>query len=256
MNCQQHPDRPATAFCRNCGRALCGEDQREVYGVVFCRDCLARHLGLVAPPPPVAAAPGANAGRSADAGLGAGAAGAAAAPDPTASGPGVPPPPPAAGAPGGYGRQAGFPGAHPLDAPNPGVALGLGFIPGVGAIYNGQYFKAFIQVVIFGFLVYMSNLAFGPIFGIGAFAFYFYMVLDSYRTARAISLGQPTEDFPGMGQVKFSAPLGAVVLIVIGGILLLRSMDFFNFDVLRYFWPVLLIVIGVLLLERRRRADH
>ncbi|MGH9542204.1 MAG: B-box zinc finger protein [Terriglobales bacterium] len=211
MNCSLHPDRPASAFCRNCGRALCAEDQREVYGVVFCQECLARQIGM---------APNPAAGGG-------------------ATGEPLTPPPPGTG-------------GTTLSAPNPGVALGLGFIPGVGAIYNGQYFKAFLQVVIFGFLVYMSDAPFGPIFGIGAAAFYFYMVIDSFHTARAISIGHPVEDFPGMGQVRVTAPVGAIILIAIGAILLLRSFNFFAFDVMRYFWPVLLIVIGLVMLERRR----
>ena len=33
--------------------------------------------------------------------------------------------------------------------PNPSVAAVLGLIPGVGAMYNGQYFKGLIHVVIF-----------------------------------------------------------------------------------------------------------
>ena len=216
MNCFQHPDRPASAFCRYCGRALCAEDQREIYGVVFCQECLARQIGIA--PAPAGAGTGAAAG---------------AAPGPE---PAVPQP-------------------APSNAPNPGVALGLGFIPGVGAIYNGQYFKAFLQVVIFGFLVYMSNVTYGPIFGIGAAAFYFYMVIDSYHTARAISLGHPVEDFPGMGQVRVTAPLGAIILIAVGVVLLLRSMNLFAFDIMRYFWPVLMIVIGLLMLDRRGRRQ-
>jgi hypothetical protein len=32
----------------------------------------------------------------------------------------------------------------PQTGPNPGMALGLGFIPGVGAIYNGQVIKAMV----------------------------------------------------------------------------------------------------------------
>lgn len=217
MNCYQHPDRPASAFCRNCGRALCAEDQREIYGVVYCQECLARQIGIT--PAPAGAGTGA-------------AAGAAPGPEPA------------------------LPHPAPPNAPNPGVALGLGFIPGVGAIYNGQYFKAFLQVVIFGFLVYMSNVAYGPIFGVGIAAFYFYMVIDSYHTARAISLGQPVEDFPGMGQVRVTAPLGAIILIAVGVILLLHSLNFFAFDIMRYFWPVLLIVIGLLMLDRRAQRQR
>src|ERR1700689_365768 len=42
------------------------------------------------------------------------------------------------------------PSAH---TPQPGMALGLGFIPGLGAVYNGEYIKALIHVLIFGGLI-------------------------------------------------------------------------------------------------------
>lgn len=244
MNCYLHPERPASAYCRLCGHPLCAADQREIYGIIYCQQCLARQAGVS--PPPAEAAQAAE--RAAGAAAGAGAGG--------ASGP--PPAGAAAGTgasyPGGAAETV-FPPPPPAPGiPNAGVALALGFIPGVGAIYNGQYFKAFLQVVIFGFLVSMSHQAFGPIFGVGAAAFYFYMVIDSYRTARAVELGQPIAEVPGWGHVHFTAPVGAVVLIVIGAILLLRSLNLFAFDVLRYFWPVLLIVIGAWMLDRRHRA--
>ncbi|MGH9505347.1 MAG: B-box zinc finger protein [Terriglobales bacterium] len=231
MNCYLHPERPASAFCRLCGHPLCAEDQREIYGVVYCQECLARQAGVKPPSGPEPSGAYAGGGYAT---VGAGAAAASAA----------------------HSSAGTAAGATVVveGAPNAGVALALGFIPGVGAIYNGQYFKAFLQVVIFGFLVSMSHQAFGTIFGVGAAAFYFYMVIDSYRTARAVELGQPLAEVPGFGHIHFGAPTGAMVLIVIGAVLLLRSLNLFAFDVLRYFWPVLLIVIGALMLERRRRA--
>ena len=36
---------------------------------------------------------------------------------------------------------------------SPGLAFLLGFIPGVGAIYNGQYVKGLIHVVVMGVLI-------------------------------------------------------------------------------------------------------
>ena len=38
-------------------------------------------------------------------------------------------------------------------APNPGAALALGFIPGLGAVYNGEYVKALIHVFVFAGLI-------------------------------------------------------------------------------------------------------
>ena len=137
--------------------------------------------------------------------------------------------------------------------PSPGVGLALGFIPGVGAIYNGQIVKAMIQVLIFGSLIALSNRVGSPvdtIFGLGAAAFYFYMVIDSYQTAKAKQLGQPTPEWFGLGDTKMSAPIGAALLIGLGVLFLLDNFGIPVFHEVGRFWPVLLIVIGVLLLQR------
>ncbi|HWG38716.1 MAG TPA: B-box zinc finger protein [Terriglobales bacterium] len=212
MNCQFHPDRPATAYCRTCGRPLCADDQRDIYGVIYCQECLAHPYGQPA-------AAGAAAG--------------------TAQPPVAP---------------AYVPAAH---AASPGLALVLGFIPGVGAVYNGQYFKAFVQVVVFAFLIAMTDSggdAAGTFFGLAIAAFYFYMVIDSYRTAKQMREGVPVQDFFALGSSsqQFNAPVAAIVLIVIGGIFLLRSLGFFYYDFSRFLWPGALIGIGVILLLRHR----
>lgn len=137
---------------------------------------------------------------------------------------------------------------------SPGVALGLGFIPGVGAIYNGQVVKAMIQVLLFGSLIALSNKVPDPmdtIFGLGAAAFYFYMVIDSFQTARAKALGQPVPEWFGLGEMKMNAPIGAALLIGLGALFLLDNMGIHVFQSIGKFWPVLLIVIGVILLQRQ-----
>lgn len=138
--------------------------------------------------------------------------------------------------------------------PSPGLALALGFIPGVGAIYNGQVVKAMIQVLIFGSLIAFADRVGGPmdtVFGLGAAAFYFYMVIDSYQTARNKQLGQPTQEWFGIGDLKWNAPVGAALLIGLGVIFLLDNLGIPVFRHITKFWPVLLIVIGFLLLQRR-----
>jgi hypothetical protein len=47
MNCANHPDSPATAFCRECGKPMCQECQRPALGSVYC----AEHLPAAAMPP-------------------------------------------------------------------------------------------------------------------------------------------------------------------------------------------------------------
>lgn len=138
--------------------------------------------------------------------------------------------------------------------PSPGVALALGFIPGVGAIYNGQVVKAVVQVLLFGSLIAMSDRVPGPmdtIFGLGAAAFYFYMVIDSYQTARAKLFGQPCPEWFGLGEMKINAPIGAALLIGLGALFLLDNLGIHVFQEIGRYWPVLLILFGVLLLQRR-----
>jgi len=146
------------------------------------------------------------------------------------------------------------------EGPNPGLALFLGFIPGVGAIYNGQIVKAMVQVLIFGSLIALSNRVGGPfdtIFGLGAAAFYFYMVIDSYQTARRKQLGQAPEEWLGLGDFKMNAPVGAALLIGLGALFLLDNFGIPVFESITRFWPVLLIVIGLILLQHRmRRGSH
>jgi hypothetical protein len=44
MNCLNHPDVAAVAYCQNCGKPLCSACMRTVGGVVYCETCLAARL--------------------------------------------------------------------------------------------------------------------------------------------------------------------------------------------------------------------
>jgi len=44
MNCAQHTDTAAVAYCRTCGKALCESCKRDVQGTIFCDPCLAARV--------------------------------------------------------------------------------------------------------------------------------------------------------------------------------------------------------------------
>jgi hypothetical protein len=67
---------------------------------------------------------------------------------------------------------------------NPGAAFAVGMIPGVGAIYNGEFVKAAVHVLIFGLLITLSANTGAGLFGLMAFAFYWYMPFEAYYTAK------------------------------------------------------------------------
>jgi Domain of unknown function (DUF5668)/B-box zinc finger len=281
MNCANHPDVAVVAYCQSCGKPLCAACMRSVGGVVYCEPCL---QARVAPSPGTQAFPG---------------------------GPGY--------------------HAHPL------LAGLLGFIPGVGAMYNGQFVKALAHVLIFAVFVSLSDKSF--VFGLMVAAWVFYQVFDAAQTAKArrdglplpnpfglndlgsrlgitnapaapygtgfpppsagtwsgSAAGAPPADpgvptaggegsgwnpvtpppgYPASYTVPPSAPgmpvdplapnpgmpllpqrnnhpVGAVVLIVIGVILLMQTLGVFDTEWVGRSWPVLLIVIGGWLLYRR-----
>jgi len=274
MNCLNHPDVAAAAYCQNCGKPLCTACIRSVGGVVYCEPCLAARLSA----PPAAA-------------------------------------------------EANLTGLHA----HPVLAGLLGFIPGVGAMYNGQFVKALAHVLIFAVFVSLSDKSF--VFGLLIAAWVFYQVFDAAQTAKArrdglplpnpfglndlgnkLGIAPPASPYaagftppppsgvgatganpnpgpysgqtsnpgggdpfqqppaytssyagpaPASGLPPYSEPLpvetrqrhpfGAVVLIVIGLVLLLHTLGIFEDEWISRAWPLILIGIGAWLLYRRTR---
>jgi hypothetical protein len=87
----------------------------------------------------------------------------------------------------------------PPGTPNPAAAAVLGLIPGVGAMYNGQFFKGLIHVVVFAVLISISE-HYG-IFGIFIGAWVLYQSFEAYHTARARRDGDPLPDPLGLNEV-------------------------------------------------------
>lgn len=204
MNCLTHPETPAVAYCRTCGRPLCEECKRTSQGVIYC----AEHV-----------------------------------PAASAYAPGTPAAAPAPGS---------------VQDVSPGLACILGFIPGVGAIYNGQYAKGLVHAVIFGLIISIMNAdaagGLEPLFGILLMVWFFYMALEAYHTAKKRRAGEPVDEFSSLvnlhGQ-RTGFPAGAVVLIALGVILLLSTLEILHFRYLIRYWPVLLILAGVWMLYAR-----
>jgi TM2 domain-containing membrane protein YozV len=84
--------------------------------------------------------------------------------------------------------------------PSPGLATLLGFIPGVGAMYNGQYAKGFVHLAIFALLVSLSDHV-NDIFVIFVFAWICYMAFEAHHTAKARLLGLPLPNAFGFNDI-------------------------------------------------------
>jgi hypothetical protein len=163
----------------------------------------------------------------------------------------------------------------------------LGFIPGVGAMYNGQFLKGFVHVVIFVLLIVLTANASG-FFGILIGFWVMYMAFDAYKTAEAKRLGLPLPDPLGLDRLfglqetpqatvpaaaattspaepgaystaplpgqqvqpsaSDNAPVGAIILIVLGVVFLLGNVVSFS---LHKFWPLILVGLGLWMAYKR-----
>ena len=149
----------------------------------------------------------------------------------------------------------------PIDmAPtNPGAAFALGLIPGVGAIYNGEFIKAAIHILIFGLLVTLADMQGAEVFGFLAFGFYWYMPFEAYYSAKkrklraeGIELDSPIDRLHRqLGIDKDKELYGGAALIVAGGLLLLNNFNIMTINLGRL-WPLLIIAGGVWLLKKRQ----
>jgi hypothetical protein len=111
-------------------------------------------------------------------------------------------PPPVAGY--GYpGSGAGFPPPAPVVAgePSPTLAFLLGLIPGVGAMYNEQYAKGIVHLIVFVLLVSLTSDVNG-VFGIFIAGWVLYMAIEAHHTARARRDGTPLPNPFGLNDLS------------------------------------------------------
>ena len=115
---------------------------------------------------------------------------------------------------------------------SPGLALFLGMIPGVGAIYNGQYAKGLVHAVVFGILCSIADSRAGHgtefVFGMMAFAWWAYMVFEAYHTAKKRRFGEPVDEYSSILNLrggKEQMPFAGIALIVLGTLMLLQTLE-------------------------------
>ena len=217
MKCAVHSDVDAVGYCRNCGKAMCSTCVRPVRDVLYCEECLAGIVGIPAPAPAVAT-PGAESQYQVPA--------------------------------------SGLPAASPsYSRSNPVLAFFLGFLPGMGAFYNEQFGKGMIHLAIF-LVLFISGVD-GAMSG-GAEAalwiciagLWVYMPIDAYRTAKARQAGETLSD--PLDAFTKERPIGPILLIGAGVLLLLHNFDWFPwYRISQFFWPVVLIGAGVLMMRKR-----
>jgi len=135
---------------------------------------------------------------------------------------------------------------------SPGFAGVLGIFPfGVGALYNGQYTKALLYLVIFAGLTSMQGHGGQPFVGLLLAGFIVFQFFDNIQSARAVnaaalgeapagSLAQPLPEIAASGSIFWG-----IVLIILGVVLILANFEVISYDALFDFWPIAVIVVGL-----------
>lgn len=238
MNCANHPEATAAAYCCNCGKALCESCKREIRGVIYCEPCIAARLQdtipAAAPAPAVIPAGG---------------------PHPALSGvlAGFFP----------FGVGQAYNGQY-----SKGLAHMLIFIALVWGADHGSA-DAFCGIALAGFYVYQiidavrsarniqQGLPAPDPFGLGS--------LFAAKNAAAPSSPYPAAPTPEVYRAtgaalpepsRHSAPVGALWLIALGILFLLTNLGGFHWYWYGMYWPVILIFLGAWLGWKRLSSQR
>jgi len=133
----------------------------------------------------------------------------------------------------------------PADSPKRAAACAI--IPGIGAVYNGEYLKALTYFAVFAALAIMGDDV-HPVFGFGAAVFLVFTMFDAYRSAEGKARARlDSAPAPSLAVERSSMAWG-VFLMVLGVIFLLQRMIPYHF--ISRLWPLLFIALGVYLVYR------
>lgn len=129
--------------------------------------------------------------------------------------------------------------------------------PGTGAIYNGNYLKGILFIIIFAGLVSIQGRGGQPFVAILMAGFYFFQIIDAVNEANKISAisqaGTNTKTSTSLEvEAEISQPAGSIswgiILILLGGLFLLANFEVINYDDLIRYWPLILVGLGLKLL--------
>lgn len=216
MNCANHPDAEAVAYCRTCGKPLCSKCTRDVKGVIYCENCLADRLAGVQPvtgqplvggvwqPAPIVPSSGPN--------------------------------PAVAGILAGFfpfGVGAVYTGQYAK-----GLAHLLIFVGLIVGMNQGEPLDAICGISFAFFYVWqiIDAVRTARALQLGQPA------PDPLGLGQAFGSGEKTD--------TSKIPTAAIVLIGLGAVFLLQTIGVFEFSMDRL-WPVFLILLGVWLLAKR-----
>ncbi|MFQ6083979.1 MAG: LiaI-LiaF-like domain-containing protein [Candidatus Aminicenantia bacterium] len=138
---------------------------------------------------------------------------------------------------------------------SPGLAAFLAaiFTP-LGALYNGQYLKFIVFLLVFAGLISLNARGEAqPMAGLLLAGFWFFAIFEAYHTAKKINQktlygkeAETVEEIPE--ELKAGSIFWGLFLIALGIIFLLANFELISYSQLLDFWPVAIVIIGLKLL--------
>jgi TM2 domain-containing membrane protein YozV len=156
-----------------------------------------------------------------------------------------------------------YPWSQDMRRKSPILAGLLSLLPGLGQIYVGYYLQGFVNVIVVGATISLMQGRLGDLMPLAAFFLVFYWlfnVIDASRRAlfyNEVMAGTDPKEFPENFRMPGSQGtlVGGVVMIVLGGVALSHTLFNIPLDWLEDWWPVALVIGGVLLLLQSTRKN-
>ena len=147
-------------------------------------------------------------------------------------------------------------------AKSPALAGILSVIfPGAGALYNGNYLKGIVMIIIFAGLVSIQGRGGQPFVGLLLAGFYIFQIIEAVNEAKSTGILTETTATDAFSPAKaggdneVATASGSIswgiILILLGSLFLLANFDIISYESFIDYWPLILVGLGLKLL-----VDH
>lgn len=133
--------------------------------------------------------------------------------------------------------------------------------PGAGALYNGNYLKGIIMIIVFAGLVSIQGRGGQPFVALLLAGFYIFQIIDAINEAKSTRILTETTTAEASSPAKtggdneVAAASGSIswgiILILLGSLFLLANFDIISYESFIDYWPLILVGLGLKLV-----VDH
>lgn len=130
---------------------------------------------------------------------------------------------------------------------SPSLAAFLSIFPGIGSIYNGNFFKGITYMLLFAILIVLTENAHetdSVVFGLMLAGFYIFQIIDSYNEAGRINQNR-LSGTAASGSKEDLSLFSAIMVLAIGIVFQMANFDLLTYRQVTRLWPLALIAFGI-----------